>query len=108
VHIYLKIYEFGASAGAFEGYVYRRKKTDIDVAALLNWADNLINAYHYFSADVICEFQSGCNQTLGRAIQSLIPILGEEHEVVMRLKKIVKGKLPETPDDFQKQKWYQK
>jgi hypothetical protein len=107
MHIYQQIYEFAASAGAFEGYVYRRKKTDIDVTALSNWADNLLNAYHYFAADVVCEFQSACNQTLGRAVKSLINEFGEEHEVIGKLKQIVKGELPQTPDDFQKQKWFQ-
>jgi len=106
MHIYQQIYEFAASAGAFEGYVYRKKNFDIDVAALSNWTDNLLNAYHYLPADVVAEFQSACNQTLGRAIKSLIPVFGEEHELVSKLKKIVKGELPETADDFQKQKWF--
>jgi hypothetical protein len=106
MHIYQQIYEFAASAGAFEGYIYRKKKSDIDGAALSNWADNLLNAYHHFPADVVAEFQSACNQTLGRAIKSLIPVFGDEHEVVGKLKNIVKGELPETPDDFQKQKWF--
>jgi hypothetical protein len=108
MHIYRKIYEFAASAGAFEGYVYRKKQRDIDVAALSNWADNLLNAYHQLAAAVVEEFQSSCNQTLGRALKSLVPVLGEEHEVVGKLKKMVKGELPETADDFQKQKWFRK
>ncbi len=107
MHIYQKIYEFAASAGAFEGYVYRKKKSDIDAAALSNWADNLLIAYHHFPADVVVEFRSSCNQTLGRAIKSLIPVFGEQHEIVGKLKMIVKGELPETADDFQKQKWFQ-
>ena len=107
MHIYQQIYEFAASAGAFEGYVYRKKQPDIDLSALSNWADNLLNAYHHLPADVVDEFQSSCNQTLGRAIKSLIPVIGEGHEVIGTLKKMVKGKLPETPDDFKKQKWFQ-
>ena len=79
MHIHQQIYEFAASAGAFEGYVYRKKKFDMDVAALSNWADNLLNAYHHLPATVVAEFQSACNQTLGRAIKSLIPVLGEAH-----------------------------
>ena len=107
MHIHQQIYEFAASAGAFEGYVYRKKKSDMDVAALSNWADNLLNAYHHLPAAVVAEFQSACNQTLGRAIKSLIPVLGEAHAVVGKLKNIVEGELPDTPDDFQKQKWFQ-
>ena len=107
MHLYQKIYEFAASAGALEGYVYRRKRTAIDVGALSNWADNLLGAYHDLPADAVAEFQSSCNQTLGRAIRSLLAEFGEEHPAVQKLKKIVKGELPETPDDFQKQKWFQ-
>ena len=36
MHLYLEIYEFAASAGAFEGYVYRRPKAEIDIKALSN------------------------------------------------------------------------
>jgi len=108
MHLYQKIYEFAASAGAFEGYVYRKPPADIDAAALSKWADNLLDAYHHLPEDAIAEFQSSCNQTIGRAIKSLIPVFGEAHGVVARLKNIVKGELPETPDDFQKQKWFKK
>jgi hypothetical protein len=107
MHLYQKIYEFAASAGAFEGYVYRRPKAEIDSGALSNWADNLLDAYHDLPADAVAEFQSSCNQTLGRAIRSLLAEFGEDHPVVGKLKKIVKGELPESPDDFQKQKWFQ-
>jgi hypothetical protein len=108
MHIYQKIYEFAASAGAFEGYVYRKKQPDIDVAALSNWAGNLLILYYHFSAAAVEKFQFSCNQTLGRAIKSLVPVLGEKHEVPGKLKKMVKGDLPETADDFQKQKWFMK
>jgi hypothetical protein len=106
MHIYRQIYEFAASAGAFEGYVYRKKQSDIDVARLSNWADNLLNAYHHFSAAAVEKFQPACNQTLGRAIKSLAPVLGEKHAVVGKLQYIVKGELPESADDFQKNKWF--
>lgn len=107
MHLYQKIYEFAASAGAFEGYVYRKKKTAIDETALSKWADNLIGGYHDLPADAVAEFQSSCDQTLGRAIRSLLTEFGEKHSVVGKLEKIVKGELPESPDDFQKQKWFQ-
>ena len=108
MQIYQQIYEFAASAGAFEGYVYRRSKAEIDTKALSNWADNLFEAHQRLPADVIGKCQSACNQTLGRAIKSLITEFGEQHTLIGKLQKLVQGELPESPDDFQKKKWFQK
>ena len=108
MHKYHQIYEFAASAGAFEGYVYRRAKNDMDATTLSNWADNLVEAYHHLPADVIGECQLACNQTLGRAIKSLMVGFGEDHPLVGKLRPLVKGELPESPDDFNKTKWFQK
>jgi hypothetical protein len=58
MHIYQEIYEFAASAGAFEGYVYRRPEAEIDFKALSNWVDNLLDAYRHLAPDVLSEFQS--------------------------------------------------
>ena len=107
MHIYEKIYEFAASAGAFEGYVYRRPEAEIDIKALSNWVDNLLGAYRHLTPDVRNEFQSSCDQTLGRALKSLVHELGQEHEVIGKLRKMIEGELPESADDFQKQKWFQ-
>ena len=108
MHIYQKIYEFAASAGAFEGYVYRRPKAEIDFEALSNWVNNLLDAYQHLTSDVRSEFQSACDGTLGRALQSLVLELGQEHEVIAKLKKMIEGQLPDSADDFQKDKWFQK
>ncbi len=108
MHIYQKIYEFAASAGAFEGYVYQKTKSDIDVDTLSNWVNNLVDAYHQLPADIIGEFQSSCDQTLGRAIRSLISVSGEAQALIDRLKEMIKGELPDCADDFQKTKWFQK
>ena len=108
MHIYQKIYEFAASAGAFEGYVYRRTKAEIDIKALSNWVDNLLDAYRHLTPDVRSEFQSACDWTLGRAVKSLALELGQEHEVIAKLKKMIEGELPDSADDFQKTKWFQK
>ncbi|MGD8990025.1 MAG: hypothetical protein PVI00_01095 [Desulfobacterales bacterium] len=108
MHKYLQLYEFASSAGAFEGYVYRRSKNDMDIQTLLNWADNLVDAYKYLPANVTDECQSACNQTLGRAIKSLIAEFGEDDEIINKLQKLVKGELPKDPDDFQKEKWFKK
>ncbi len=107
MHFYLKIYEFAASAGAFEGYVYRRPKAEIDFKALSNWVDNLLDAYRHLTPDVRSEFQSACDRTLGRALKSLVLELGQEHEVIVRLKNMIEGELPDSADDFEKAKWFQ-
>ena len=107
MHIYRQIYEFAASAGAFEGYVYRRAKTEIDPDTLSNWVHNLVEAYDHLPADVAVECQSACDQTLGRAIQSLVAEFGDKHPAIAELHRIVKGRLPDSADDFNKTKWFQ-
>ena len=96
--IYKKVYDFAAKAGSPEGYVYPREK--VDVSYLPRWSDNLVEQYWGLPPEVREEFQSLCDQTLGRTIQSLLPILGEDHEVIKKLKALVRGKLPSSPDDF--------
>lgn len=105
MHIYAQIYEFAASAGALEGYVYHKKK--VDRTALPNWVDNLAAAYHSMPSEVLNEFQGSIDFTLGRAIRSLMPVLGEEHEIIVKLRSMVAGNLPKTADDFQKNKWFE-
>jgi len=107
MHLSAQIYEFAASAGALEGYVYARKMTDIDMQALSNWVDNILDAYHILPSDTRHECQCHCDQTLGRAIRSLTPLLGESHDIVLKLGSMAKGALPESADDFQKKKWFQ-
>lgn len=105
MHIYTKIYEFAASAGALEGYVYPKNEMNPDY--LPNWIDHLVAAYRHLPPDALREIQSSLDGTLGRAVRSLIPVLGEDHEVIEKLKSMIKGKLPESPDDFQKKKWFE-
>ena len=107
MHIYRQIYEFAASAGAFEGYVYHRAKEEIDPEELSNWVSNLVEAYRDLPSDVVSECQSACNQTLGRAIQSLVAEFGEGHPAIGQLQKVAKGRLPESADDFDKKKWFE-
>ena len=107
MHTYQQIYEFAASAGAFEGYIYRRSRSDMDTKALVNWVDNLAEAYHHLPPDVVKKCQSACNQTLGRAIKSLVTEFDEAHPVISKLQKLVKGEMPDSPDDFNKKKWFQ-
>jgi hypothetical protein len=105
MHIYRKIYEFAASAGAFEGYVYH--KETLDDGALSTWVHNLVTAHEHLPPEVRKEIAPGLDQTLGRAIQSLISALGEDNPLVRKLQSLVVGPLPKSPDDFQKTKWHE-
>ncbi len=105
MHIYTKIYEFAASAGALEGYVYRRGKLDMD--ALPKWVDNLVATYQHLPSQVRDEFQPSLDQTIGRAIRSLVSMLDEGNEIVRMLKSMVVGPMPKSADDFQKKKWFE-
>ena len=106
MHVFTRIYEFAASAGAFEGYVYRRE--GLDAKALVNWVGNLKTAHALLPQEVLGEIQPSIDQTLGRALQSLILILGEGHGLVSNLRPMIRGRLPVSPDDFQKEKAFEK
>ncbi len=95
--IYRDLYDFAAKAGALEGYVYPKDKVDPSYLPL--WVEHLVEQYHQLPSEVREEFQTLCDGTLGRTIRSLIPLLGEDHEVVQKLKSIVK-ELPSSPNDF--------
>ena len=109
MHIYAKIYQFAASAGAFEGYVYKKKDSKElgDMAALSGWIDNIVAAYAHLPDEAVELFQDSCDRTLGRAILSLSPVLGEDHHFINKLKSVIKGNIPASPDDFNKTKWFQ-
>ena len=105
MHLYTQIYEFAASAGALEGYVYRRQ--DPDQAALRTWIGNLHAAYGLLPGEVLGGIQPAIDQTLGRAFRSLSASLGAEHEVTSKCRSMIRGELPADPDDFRKKKWFQ-
>ena len=96
--IYKEIYDFAAKAGSLEGYVYPDGK--VDLSYLPNWTDNLVNLYRSLPSEVKEDFQGSCNLTIGRAVQCLLPSLGEDHEVIKKLKTMISGKIPSSPDDF--------
>lgn len=106
MHLFAQIYEFAASAGALEGYVYRRE--DVDMMALANWIGNLKTAYGLLPEGALREVQSSIDQTLGRAWKSLALGLGRDHELAQTVRSMIAGRLPETDNDFQKKKWFQK
>jgi hypothetical protein len=105
MNIYGQIYEFAASAGALEGYVYQKR--DPDMKALPNWVNNLVSAYRLIPKEILGTLQPSVDATLGRAVLSLTPVLGEAHEIVGKLKSMVTGDLPETADAFRKTKWFE-
>ena len=109
MHIYEKIYQFAASAGAFEGYVYKKKDVEElgDMDALSGWIDNIVGAYDHLPDEAIKLFQDSCDRTMERAILSLTPVLGKNHDFISKLKSIIKGSIPESADDFNKNKWFQ-
>ncbi|HNS77426.1 MAG TPA: hypothetical protein PKM17_02155 [Syntrophorhabdus sp.] len=100
--VYSDIYEFAARAGAFEGYVYQRE--GLTAESLERWVDHLVEGYNVVAPDIRKEFQSLCDGTIGRAIQSLIITLGEHHEIIRKLRGLTSGKLPSSPDDFSRKR----
>ena len=105
MHIYTKIYEFAATVGAFEGYVYGKETINPDDVA--KWVNNILTAYEHLPSDVIDTFRSSLDGTLGRAAHSLVPALGENHELVQKLRSIIKDTSIKSADDFNFKKWFQ-
>lgn len=100
--IYKEIYEFASSAGALEGYVYPVE--DRDMGFLDNWIKNLVKQYEDLPGDVRESFQESLDRTLGRAVQALEPVLGAHHAHVLSLKSLIRGDVPQSPHDFEKEK----
>jgi arsenate reductase-like glutaredoxin family protein len=100
--IYSDIYEFAARAGAFEGYVYQRK--GLTPNSLERWVDHLAEGYKALAPEAKKEFQDLCDATIGRSIKSLIPLLGENHEIIKKLQGLTVGRLPSSPDDFSRKR----
>ncbi|BBO84351.1 hypothetical protein [Desulfosarcina ovata] len=102
VKIYNEIYEFAASAGALEGYVFLKK--DLQADHLDNWIRNLENQYRLLPEEVRQCVQTSVDRTLGRAWQSIAAVLGETHRHVRSLKSMTAGNPPDSPQDFEKEK----
>jgi hypothetical protein len=102
--MYKQIYEFAASAGALEGYVYGKKTVSEQVLA--KWCNNLVTAYNLIAPEARQQFQASCDGTLGRAIRSLLPLLGENHDIIGKLRSMIAGQLPASADDFNKNKGF--
>jgi hypothetical protein len=106
MHHFTQLYEFAASVGALEGFVYKRP--DVEAGTIEKWVENQEKAYQLLPEEVLKEIQPALDGTLGRAVKSVSRALGEEHVLVQKLKAMVKGPMPYSPDDFQKKKWFQK
>ncbi|MEW5725145.1 MAG: hypothetical protein AB1896_18675 [Thermodesulfobacteriota bacterium] len=91
------IYEFGAHAGALEGYVYGW--AGVDANYLPRWTENLVKEYQALPGELRSELQPGLDGTLGRALRTLLRYLEECSEAVRNLMLVVK-ELPSSPDDF--------
>jgi len=93
-----EVYEFGAHAGSLEGYVYGW--INVDPQYLPGWTRNLVKEYGSLPERVLEEIQPGLDGTLGRALRSVTPHLGETHVVIENIKGMIRGSLPTSPDDF--------
>jgi hypothetical protein len=100
-----QIYEFAASAGALEGFVYRRE--GLRPEALDNWIGHLCAAYQLLPEEEKKRLQPSINGTIGRAVRSIEALLGPDHAHATKLRSLLRGPLPESPDDFQKKKWFE-
>jgi len=80
MHVYAKIYQFAASVGALEGYVYKKVDAEeLGMPALSVWTDNVCQAYNHLPPEILQEFQGDLDRTVGRAIHSLVAALGQDH-----------------------------
>jgi riboflavin kinase, archaea type len=102
MELYKEIYEFAASAGALEGYVYPRQK--LEAGSLDNWIRNIVAQYNDLPEEVRGSFQSSFDRTLGRTVQALVPVLGAEHTHIQALTALIAGEMPSSPHDFEKEK----
>ena len=108
MHLYTQIYELASSAGAFEGYVYHKKKADeVDIKALDIWAENLLEAYSLIPKEVLEKFQDNLDLTLNRATTSLEAILEKDNIIIKKIISMINKKTSLDPDDFQKEKWFE-
>ena len=102
MEMYWEIYEFAASAGALEGYVF--KKDHLEPGELDDWIHNLVKQYEGFPGEIKKHFQGSLDRTMGRAVHSLSAILGSEHQHVLSLKSLIAGDIPVSPHDFNREK----
>jgi len=101
MEIWRDVYDFASSAGALEGYLYPRDKPD--TRYLDDWIGNLVKQYFSLPEVVRARIQDSLDRTMGRAVQSLEPILGKGHRHVLTLRSLIKGDIPDSPHDFDRE-----
>ena len=109
MHNYVKIYQFAASIGALEGYVYQKSSAEaLALPALSVWIENIVLGYEHLEDEVLVEFHDDLDRTVGRTLHSLTAALSGNHELVIKLKSIIRdsGNMPASADDFNKTKWF--
>lgn len=89
-----QIYDLAAKAGSLEGWVY---KGDVDLSYLPRWIQNIVDLYRGLPGNVREEIQDLCDETIGRTIGSLRPVLGSDHELIGKLQNLVVGTIPPSP-----------
>jgi len=97
--MYRDIYDFAAKVGSLEGYVYPK---ELDVSYLPVWVDHVVERYKALPEEAKKQFQDLLDGTVGRAVQSLIPMIGKDDATIKKLMGIMKGDLPASYDDFKK------
>ena len=97
-----QLYDFAASLGALEGYVFPGR--DLDPASLDDWIANLARQYAGLPEPMREAIAPALSRTAGRAVHSLTPLLGEGHPHVARLREMITGEPPRSHDDFEKEK----
>ncbi|MCP4579027.1 MAG: hypothetical protein GY846_22355 [Deltaproteobacteria bacterium] len=102
MEMYRDIFEFAASAGALEGYVF--KKDHLAPSELDDWVWNLMKQYEGFPGEIRENFQGSLDRTLGRTVHSLSPILGSDHQHISSLKSMITGDIPASSQDFDTEK----
>jgi riboflavin kinase, archaea type len=99
---YREIFEFATSAGALEGYLF--KKDHLAAGELDDWIDNLVKQYQGFPSQIRAYFQTSLDRTIGRAVHSLVSLVGPDHHQVLSLKSMIVGELPASSHDFDREK----
>jgi hypothetical protein len=102
VPLYREIYEFAASAGALEGYVYLKEA--LEASHLDKWVRNLVAQYRGLPGAAREAVQPGLDRTLGRAAHSIAAVLGDSHPHAAALRSIVVGDMPASATDFEEDK----
>ncbi len=102
MNVYREIFEFAASAGALEGYLFKKER--VTPEEIDDWIHNLMKQHQRMPPDVREHYQGSLDRTMGRAVHSLTALFGPTHPHVLNLKSMVKGEMPAASNDFEREK----